>query len=248
MSSKSVRWTFNISKWQPTVQDIKLATSCIQPEEKARLAKFVFKNDFKASLIGRLMMRKFVHDVTKVPYNSIKFSRDNKGKPVVISPETVLALNVSHQGDFAVLAGEAGLSMIGADIMKVEYTGGKSLSEFFRIMSRQFSVSEWITIKSCKSEDEQLGSFYRHWCLKESYVKAIGVGITISLQDLSFKIKTPCLSEKNVITDTELYVKNEKQNWIFEESLINNKHIVAVALNANEWTGDKKVVVTRVKF
>jgi phosphopantetheinyl transferase len=53
-----------------------------------------------------------------------------------------ILFNVSHQGDLAVLAGATGClpgHSLGVDVMKFEYSGGKTLSEFFRIMTRNFS-------------------------------------------------------------------------------------------------------------
>lgn len=233
--SMAQRWAFNFKNWKPTENELKLATSCIQPEEKTRLSRFVFKKDFKSSLIGRLMLRKFVHKSTNLIYNEIEFIRDDKGKPILKNTliDQEIAFNVSHQGDFVVLAGQVGLSTIGCDVMKLEYTGGKSLDDFFRIMTRNFSNNEWVAIKSCRDDKSKISMFCRHWALKESYVKAIGVGITINLQDISFKINTKELNVDNVVKDTELYIRNEKQDWFFDEFLLSDKnHCVAVATQA----------------
>lgn len=228
--NKSVRWMFNIKSWIPTKDEILLATSCVQREEKERLSKFVFKDDFKSSLIGRLLMRKFVNDYTNIPYDKIRFYRDDKGKPIIDSNGVNLSFNISHHGDYVVLAGELDHHVIGVDIMKNEYSGGKSLNEFFRIMNRQFSNNEWMTIKGCNGEKEQINMFCRHWALKESYVKAIGVGITVNLQDINFTINTRNLKNNAIVYDTKLYLKSNVEDWIFEESLLDDDHCVSVAL------------------
>lgn len=235
MANKNIRWAFNFSKWSPKYSDIMLSTTCIQSDEKERLSRFVFKKDFKSSLIGRLLMRKFVHEATLYPYNDIRFLRDERGKPVLSIPHSNLAFNVSHQGDYVVLAGNVG-DILGVDVMKLEYTGGKSVRDFFHVMRRQFSENEWITIKNCGNEKDQIAMFCRHWCLKESYVKAVGVGITVNLQDISFKINTPALSKERVTADSELYVEGVQRQWCFEEMLINDEHCVAVARPSNVCT------------
>lgn len=158
----SIRWAFKFSKWNPTHSDMLLASSCIQVEEKDRLTRFVFKKDVKSSLIGLLMLRKFVYESSGKPYNEIKFIRDDKGKPQLEDKTLKLNFNVSHHGDYVVCVGEVGEIVLGVDVMKLEYTGGKSLNEFFRIMSRQFSPSEWITIKGAGNETDQLGMFCRY--------------------------------------------------------------------------------------
>lgn len=231
MSQTSARWCFNLSKWSPSYQELLLATACIQPEEKTRLAKFVFTKDFKSSLIGRLMMRKFVADNCGLDYASVRFGRDDRGRPFLIQPSegVKISFNVSHQGDYAVFAGELGDFQLGVDVMKLEYTGGKSLQEFFRIMNRNFSTLEWRQIYNSLNPKEQLNIFCRLWSLKESYTKAIGLGITVKLSDISFKLGTP-LSVNSYVQDTELYVKGQHfTNWCFSETLLDDNHCVAVA-------------------
>lgn len=246
------RWAFDLGAWRPTLKDILLASTCIQIEEKERLGKFVFRDDFNASLIGRLLMRKFVSDTTGRQYNDIVFDRDEKGRPRYVvdahKHPFQIDFNVSHQGNYAVLAGyvfdhnksstAAGMTKsiapksIGVDVMKIEYTGGKPLNEFFRIMHRNFSTREWSYILSKNTDLGQTEAFMRHWCLKESYVKNIGVGITIDLQTISFAINTNTLSAQHPISDTTLTIHNEPaENWIFEESHLGDNHCVAVALH-----------------
>lgn len=235
-----VRWAFDLASWRPSLTELLLATSCIQPEEKARLAKFVFRDDFNASLIGRLMMRRFVHLATGLQYDQIQFDRDLKGKPFLKNEGYVIDFNVSHQGRYSVLAGlvtaSAGLMdgkvpKIGVDVMKIEYSGGKPLGEFFRLMNRNFSDDEWRYIRGQPNEAEQLEAFMRNWCLKESYVKNVGIGITVDLRKISFTIGSKMLDTKKAVCDSTLKLNDEPlKEWRFEESLIDRNHCVAVAL------------------
>ncbi|KAG4070389.1 hypothetical protein HA402_006531 [Bradysia odoriphaga] len=240
------RWAFDLSTWRPSLNELLLATSCIQTEEKTRLAKFMFREDFDGSIIGRLLMRKFVRDTINIPYEQIRFDRDSRGKPHLAPSQHHLSshyvdFNVSHQGSYAVLAGcclssdhrksQELSTTIGVDVMKIEYTGGKPLSEFFRIMHRNFTANEWKCIRNKSDELGQTKAFMRHWCLKESYVKNVGVGISMDLQKIDFTLNTETLSTNQVVTDTTVKVNGDLlENWIFEESLIDNEHCVAVAL------------------
>ncbi|XP_037041688.1 L-aminoadipate-semialdehyde dehydrogenase-phosphopantetheinyl transferase [Bradysia coprophila] len=240
------RWAFDLSTWRPSLNELLLATSCIQTEEKTRLAKFMFREDFDGSIIGRLLMRKFVRDTINIPYEEIRFDRDARGKPLLAPSQHhpsshYVDFNVSHQGSYAVLAGcclssdhrksQELSTTIGVDVMKIEYTGGKPLSEFFRIMHRNFTASEWKCIRNNSDELGQTKAFMRHWCLKESYVKNVGVGISMDLQKIDFTLNTKTLSSNQVVTDTTVKVNGDLlENWIFEESLIDNEHSVAVAI------------------
>lgn len=234
MSQKSILWVFNLKKWNPTQAEMLLATSCIQIEEKERLSRFVFKNDVKSSLIGRLLMRKFVNENTDQAYDAIRFLRDEKSKPYLAGNKDLnVSFNVSHQGNYTVLGGNVEGFKLGVDVTRFERPRGKSLNEYFRVMGRIFSVNEWDTIKQRErgyDESRQLRMFYRHWSLKESYLKAIGLGITINLQDVRFEIHTPDLKANEWIKDTMVYFQDEKQNWEFQEMLLDEEHCIAVAL------------------
>ncbi|XP_046386724.1 L-aminoadipate-semialdehyde dehydrogenase-phosphopantetheinyl transferase [Ischnura elegans] len=242
----SVRWAFDFASWKPTESEIVKVFRCIQGEEKERIGRFVYKKDAKASLIGRLMMRKYVSQCTGIRYDEIRIARDDSGKPFLandsLGQDLLPFFNVSHQGNFTVLAGEFGKRSemkLGVDVMKLEYTGGKGIAEFFRIMNRQFSKNEWETIKkvgeyggTTKEKDEwMLRMFCRNWCLKESYVKATGTGITVDLQKISFKVASDILSSSYITKDSTVCVNGQVlKDWNFEESLLNDEHCVAVAV------------------
>lgn len=238
----NARWAFDVRAWQCTLNDLELAVSCIQPEEKERLSKFVYLDDFKSSIIGRLLMRQFIKScLPELDYNVIHFERDSRGKPFYCSTTQQFEhadFNVSHHERYAVLAGSFSKDLhqnsrlhVGVDVMKMEYNGGKPLSEFFRLMQRTFTPNEWSFIKGRNSEQNQAAAFMRHWCLKESYVKNIGVGITINLQSIDFRLSTEYLTKDNIIRNSVVSVDDELlNNWIFEESLLDNDHCVAVAV------------------
>lgn len=248
------RWAFDLSMWRPTIGDLQRAIVCVQPEERDRLAKFMFRDDFNASLIGRLLLRKFVRDTTAIPYDEIQFVRDDRGKPRLAKAHPNIDFNVSHQGGYAVLAGcmatndhhqSSVAPSIGVDVMKIEYSGGKPLAEFFRLMHRNFSNDEWSYIKGATTQFGQTEAFMRHWCLKESYVKNIGVGITVDLQQISFSVGAPVLSHTKPVTDASLTVNGMPvEHWVFEESRLGDDHCVAVALNYARPTEQQHVVAT----
>lgn len=243
------RWAFDLSAWRPSRADLLLATACIQAEEKQRLAKFVFRNDFDASLIGRLLMRKYVRDTSQLAYQHIRFARDERGRPHLLPSSADAAavagldFNVSHQGAYSVLAGHfVPLSLrgpdppnttIGVDVMKIEYTGGKPLGEFFRLMDRNFTAGEWANIRAAATDRAQTQAFMRHWCLKESYVKNTGVGISIDLQTIDFAVRSAMPAARGApVCDTTLRVNGAPvTGWTFEESLLDSDHSVCVAVH-----------------
>lgn len=271
-----IRWAFDLSSWKPTLSELRLATACIQSEEKARIAKYIYRNDFDASLIGRLMMRAFVKICTPhVHYNQIKFGRDARGKPYLLLDDAMdngkwstdgnkihIDFNISHHESYVVLAGlvtqqartdvvDYALPSIGVDIMKMEYTGGKSLTEYFRIMNRIFSQNEWQYIKSQRDDASKISAYMRNWCLKEAFTKNIGIGILTNLQRINFTINTTGLSKTQVLVDSTVHTDDgDCSNWIFEESLLDDQHCVAVAIQnpSTSYLQGDKLLFQQINF
>ena len=69
------------------------------------------------------MLRRVIHHVTKIPYREIKLARTDKGKPYLVNQLSAelqrFSFNVSHQGDYVVLAAETDCS-VGIDVMQTE--------------------------------------------------------------------------------------------------------------------------------
>ncbi|XP_059694624.1 L-aminoadipate-semialdehyde dehydrogenase-phosphopantetheinyl transferase isoform X2 [Haemorhous mexicanus] len=216
----SVRWAFPCGAWRPRRREWLLAAQLVQPEEKERIGQFVFARDAKAALAGRLLMRKLIAEELCIPWNEVRLQRTPKGKPFLASNLLTINsnynFNVSHQGDYAVLAAEPELQ-VGIDIMKTDLPGSRSIPNFFHIMKRQFTETEWDVIKSMSNEWMQLDMFYRHWALKESFLKAIGVGIGFNLQRIEFNVSPLQLEIGKVYKETKMLLDGEKEeDWTFE--------------------------------
>ncbi|XP_053176959.1 L-aminoadipate-semialdehyde dehydrogenase-phosphopantetheinyl transferase [Scomber japonicus] len=238
----SVRWAFHCGSWKPCRSDWLFAARCVQPEEKDRIGEFLFAKDAKSAMAGRLLLRRFVCEKMQIPWSEIRLGRSPRGKPYLAAPQEVCSdsgsesrdwsFNLSHQGDYAVLAAERGMQ-VGVDIMKTTMPGTSSVPEFFRIMTRQFTAYEWSVIQSAGSEHLQLAAFYRHWALKESFIKAIGTGLGFNLQRVEFHLPSEPLTQGRAMRQTKMHLDEEEEvDWIFEESLLDADHHVAVALGA----------------
>ncbi|KAL2095880.1 hypothetical protein ACEWY4_008028 [Coilia grayii] len=242
---EGVRWAFRCGSWSPTRAEWLLAARCVQREEKERIGQFVFAKDAKSAMAGRLLIRKLVSEKMGIVWDQIRLERTARGKPVVANPiadagHQRWSFNVSHQGDYAVLAAAPGLQ-VGTDIMKTTRPGAASIPEFFRLMSRQFTEHEWKTIRATGSEWEQLHMFYRHWALKESFIKAIGTGLGFDLQRIDFHISPMLIQKGEVYSETRMHLDGEEEeDWIFEECLLDQHHHVAVALGPGGPAGERE--------
>uniref|UniRef100_A0A3B4ADA3 L-aminoadipate-semialdehyde dehydrogenase-phosphopantetheinyl transferase n=1 Tax=Periophthalmus magnuspinnatus TaxID=409849 RepID=A0A3B4ADA3_9GOBI len=235
----SVRWAFRCGSWTPTRCEWLFAARCIQPEEKERIGQF---HVFFSPEAGRLLLRRFVCEKMGLPWSHFRLERSPRGKPYLAAPlqdgpaSLTWSFNLSHQGDYAVLAAEQG-KQVGVDIMKTVMPGSHSVPEFFRIMTRQFTPYEWSIIQSAGSEHQQLAAFYRHWALKESFIKAIGTGLGFNLQRVEFHLSLEPPTLGPPVRLTKMHLDEEEQDdWVFEECLLDEDHHVAVALGTDSLT------------
>lgn len=233
MSKSEVRWAVNVAKWRPGGVEWAKALSLIQEKERERICRFTFKRDAKASLVGQLMLHKLIRETLKIPNEKIQLERTDKGKPYLPKLPLPFYFNVSHQGAYTVVAASSS-QLVGVDVMRIDeerFEEQVKLEDFFHTMRRQFTFREWGHIRQGNRKD-QLLNFYRHWCLKESYVKAVGVGIGMNLLSLDFNVSQPL---NGIVTSTQLHINGKlEDSWTFEEQLLDDQHCVCVALNPTD--------------
>ena len=129
------------------------------------------------------------------------------GKPY-LKEYPLIHFNISHCMGLAVLA--IGDCTVGIDAECV-----RPYRE--PLLKRVLSDAELRQMKEAgESEREEL--FFRFWTLKESYVKAVGCGITVPLQDISFQIG------KNG------EIACEKTGWSFRQWKLAEKYIVSACV------------------
>ena len=229
-----IRWALKVTQWVPSPEQWLTAMRCIQTEEQTRVMKFIFKKDVKPALCGRLMIRKCISQALNVPYNKVFLGRSDKEKPILMNPkDDSFGFNISHQGDYCVLAAQQG--KVGVDVMNYDYTRLSYLDSFFNNFDKILSNSEWDFVRLGPSDIAKLQRFYRLWALKESYLKAEGTGIPFGLSRISFHCPTVTLTQDSVVTDTIVYVDGCRlDDWIFEESLLDKDHCIAVACSLDD--------------
>jgi 4'-phosphopantetheinyl transferase len=188
----------NVSNWEPSAEAYNVLLGMISEKEKNRIKKFRFPIDAHRSLLGRLLIRDCVEENIGRHFPGVRkpvLTRTSHNKPIVNMLECAnivsqdkkrFNFNVSHHGSW-VASTFHNSRIVGVDVMKYERPKGcKDLGEYFRLMKSSFLEKEWKLIRGSGNEKNQLVSFYRFWALKESYIKAVGVGLGLKLDRLEF--------------------------------------------------------------
>ena len=187
----------------------------LDPVEAQRVLRFRYEDDRKRALAGRLLWR-VVCNRDGLSSESLMFRRTVEGKPYVVVDGNY-NFNVSHHGAWVVAISDAS-RLVGVDIMRYdEPTRGRET--FFESMRAQFTEREWNEI------GVDLKVFYRFWALKESYIKAIGIGLGFNLQRACFSTSSGH-GLGRAIVEIDSVVQS---SWEFFCTELDDFHCVAVA-------------------
>lgn len=246
-----VKWCVNVSRWKPSREEWLILTSSIARDELDRINKYQFQDDSKSSLIGCAMIRKFLTQITDTPSNQIVLTRNEYGRPEICRKFRAVQgnwpphidFNVSHSGDYCVFAGFSSRASeidlkLGVDVTKVVSKTGSDLARFLDLMKRrEFTKSEWETVENVGNDRQKCVNFTRLWCLKESYIKAIGIGLTFKLNRINFRfadlfkyhISIEAL-KNNLNSDISVLLDGQAADeWRFYLTALDNEHLVALA-------------------
>ena len=120
---------------------------------------------------------------------SIRFGIENYGKPVVAGPQQAKRpFNVTHtDGLVMCCVGDANHQTVGLDVERLCRRTDTSLAD------RYFSKPEIAFLNRCRNDESRRRTFLKIWTLKESFIKAIGTGLTMPLADFAFNnIESDC--------------------------------------------------------
>jgi len=144
---------------------------CLSPERRGLIGRFVHREDALRALTGDWLSRRILSKRLQVPLQTLQFDYDSYGKPHL--PSGRMHFNVSHSGEW--VAAAVGTGESGVDIEQVKPIDLDVALSVFSPREREILFS--------LSEHERLDYFYRLWTLKESLIKAVGKGFSMTLTD-----------------------------------------------------------------
>ncbi len=167
----------------PRSQDIAI----LSPAELARAERFVQGRDAARFIGARAALRRVIGDFVGMPPESLIFKYTPEGKPKLANIDRAPFFNISHSRDI-VLIGLCSQACIGIDIEALRPVE-------VGLVERFFSPAEQDAL-ACLSGDHWLRGFYRCWTRKEAFIKGLGQGLALPLNqfDVSFDETAKLLS------------------------------------------------------
>ncbi|WHX48940.1 4'-phosphopantetheinyl transferase superfamily protein [Paenibacillus woosongensis] len=148
----------------------------LPPERQERIHRFRRKEDALRTLAADLLSRLLICSWLNIRNKDIRLTQNAYGKPL-LEENSGLYFNNSHSGEWVVSA-IAG-SPVGIDVEKVEEID-------FSIAGRFFSEQECLDLDLRRGE-AKLNYFFDLWTLKESYIKAAGMGLSMPLDSFTVR-------------------------------------------------------------
>jgi len=214
--------------WRVALNESQVAKlrPALSPNECARADRFHFARDRNRFVVARGTLRTILGAYLKKEPRQLSFSYSPYGKPALADdPDThELSFNLSHANELALIAvtRERG---IGVDI---EFIRPQFASE--AIAERFFSDNEVAALRALP-EAVQSEAFFNCWTRKEAYIKAIGEGMSLPLDqfDVSF-----APGEKAALLGN-LRDGNEVSRWSLQELTPGPGYVAALAVEGNDW-------------
>jgi 4'-phosphopantetheinyl transferase len=197
----------------------------LSPEESSRQARFVFAKDRHTDLVSRALVRATLSRYTGIDPRDWVFHRNEAGRPEVVGPPNALPLhfNLSHT-DGMVVCAITDQSSIGVDVENREVAGEK-----LDLADHYFATSEVAALSSLPPT-QRPGRFVDLWTLKESYLKARGLGLSVPLDQVTFRL--PPEGPLQVSFGPE--IQDDPAHWQFGLFNPGSSHRIAVAVRRGD--------------
>jgi 4'-phosphopantetheinyl transferase len=246
-STKNSKISLNIKKneihlWQVNPDNItepellNQYKTLLSADETIKQQRYKFSHDRHDALITRAFVRDLLSYYADIAPNDWRFDKGEKDKPEIVNPPLPLRFNISHTKGLIICAVTLE-DDIGCDVENTTRS-----NDLLAIANRYFSAIETKELFSLTKEQQQ-HRFFDYWTLKESYIKAWGLGLAIPLKDFSFNI-TNAIAEKNNSFTMKSAISlsfaqhrvdnaNRWRNWLLYPN-DNEPHRIAIALRAKE--------------
>jgi len=205
------------------------------PAERARFDRFRHDADRAMFALGRLMARTLVGRALGVDPAAWAWREGPHGRPEVDHPSCDVHFNLSHSAGLVLCTIARGRA-VGVDVENLARPRPN-----WGLVERYCSPSEADDIQS--HGDRWPERFLTYWTLKEAYLKACGLGISVALSDISFgenPLRESFSRPSSVENDSrsgfsvrfERSLASTDNRWAFHLFRPTERHLAAVAANA----------------
>lgn len=204
--------------------------------EQAQHLRFYFERDRRRYFATRVLVRTVLSRYAPVRPKDWIFATNAYGRPEIANAGMLLSdlsFNISHTHSLIVLGVTRGRAL-GVDVENIR---AREVST--ELADRFFSPVEAAALAKIPL-DLRHDRFFEYWTLKESYIKARGMGLSIPLDKFSFRFPQDRAVELSI--DPELEDRSER--WQFWQLHPTPEYLVAICAERTE-AGSPDVTVRK---
>ncbi len=180
-----------------------LGPEVLSEDERQRAERLRFERERRRFVVCRAALRTILGSYLERPPSELSFRTGAHGKPRLAPGEDIAPIhfNVSHSDELALVAVSREREL-GVDIERVRPLDGME-----DIVARHFGPAEQQAFGRLAPAARQ-SMFYRHWTLKEAYLKAAGVGMSREPADIDVSG-----AGDHPLWLPDLFGKNDEHGW-----------------------------------
>jgi len=212
-------------------------SSLLNEAERVQQARFYFPHDRHRYLVTRVLTRTVLSRYAGVAPRDWIFRPSVHGRPEICNDEPaarLISFNLSHSKHFVIMAITRELP-VGVDTEDCQ-----TREPPLEIADRFFAPDEVSELRSLPPQ-QQLRRFFQYWTLKESYIKARGLGLAIPLDQFSFDLR----AHQHVTFATRPSLEDPADRWRFWQFQVSPANMIAVCARRLA-DGPQKLVLRRV--
>jgi len=192
----------------------------LSPEEREKQRRFYFERHRRQYLVSHALVRLTLSRYAPVEPQAWSFVTNEFGCPRVAGEgSTGLRFNLSHTDGMAVVAVARDVD-VGVDVEDAFRAG-----ETVGLADRFFAPSEVTALRALEVPRQQ-DRFFAYWTLKESYIKARGMGLSLPLEQFAFELQPE--HPPRISFDPRL--RDDPESWQFFQHRPSPRHQAALAV------------------
>jgi 4'-phosphopantetheinyl transferase len=197
----------------------------LSSEERARMASFRFESDRVAYAAAHLLLRAALNwCAPEVSPEEWELTDSRLERPEVVAPPVVprLRFNISHTRSLVACVVTREIDC-GIDVEL-----RRQVEDMEELAARVLSPTEMSQLMALPTPQRPT-RFFSYWTLKEAYVKARGLGLSLPLEALSFDV-----DRRDIAITIDPSLNDHGRGWQFEQWAPTEQHLVAVAIRSGD--------------
>ena len=192
----------------------------LSEEERKQEGRFHFARDRHRYLVSRALLRTTLSRYVDAPAQLWTFTTNPYGKPAIANDDPCarrLSFSLSHTTGLVVL-GVAQDVALGVDAEDIH-----ARTAPLEIADRYFAPEEAAQLRALPLTEQAL-CFFQYWTLKEAYIKARGLGLSLSLDRLAFDLRQP----QHIDVTARPGLEDAPEDWRFWQFCASSAHMISV--------------------